>query len=329
MKDYGISVLDQYEINVDSTRRTRGAVLCNTDKGLFLLKELHIPGDRMPILTEVYRYLEEQGFTMTDMPVANKEGEFQSVADDGCTYVLKRWFQGHECEIKKDDDLVSAVRQLARLHRILGTMEIRDPERMDETLLERFKRHNRELRKVNQYVCRCSVKSEFESELLKGFPRMYRQAELVQEMAEESDTGSLYEEAVKNGSFIHGDYNYHNVLICPEGTAVTGFSRVHQGVQMEDLYYFLRKVLEKHQYDIGLGEKLLRTYDRILPLGEAQREYLAIRLAYPEKFWKIVNTYYQSNKAWIPQKNTEKLKNAVALSERKRLFLSQIFALKL
>ena len=300
MKDYGISVLDQYEINVDSTRRTRGAVLCNTDKGIFLLKEMQISGERIPFLMEIYRYMEQQGFTMTDMPVPNREEEFCTTADDGCTYILKRWFPGRECEIKRD-----------------------------ETLEEKFKRHNRELRKVNKYVCRCSVKGGFETELLKGFPRMYREAETAQELAKQSGTDKLYSEAAEKGSFIHGDYNYHNILICPEGTAVTGFSHTHQGVQMEDLYYFLRKVLEKYQFDLGLGDRLLRTYDRIRPLDGTQMEYLAVRLAYPEKFWKIVNNYYQSNKAWIPQKNIEKLKNTIDRSEKKRLFLSQIFALKL
>ena len=40
MKDYGISVLEQYQMEVNSTHRIRGAVLCDTDRGLFLLKEV-------------------------------------------------------------------------------------------------------------------------------------------------------------------------------------------------------------------------------------------------------------------------------------------------
>ena len=35
---------------------------------------------------------------------------------------------------------------------------------------------------------------------------------------------------------------------------------------------------------------------------------LYYRLAYPEKFWKIVNFYYNSRKVWIPEKNSEKLR---------------------
>ena len=33
MKDYGISVLTQYQMEVFGTHKVRGAILCDTDKG--------------------------------------------------------------------------------------------------------------------------------------------------------------------------------------------------------------------------------------------------------------------------------------------------------
>ena len=49
------------------------------------------------------------------------------------------------------------------------------------------------------------------------------------------------------------------------------------------------------------------------------------RLAYPEKFWKIVNFYYNSRKAWIPGKNQEKLEKLVAQEKEKQKFLDAVF----
>ena len=37
-------------------------------------------------------------------------------------------------------------------------------------------------------------------------------------------------------------------------------------------------------------------------------EVLKAALSYPEKFWKIINYYYNSNKAWYSEKNEDKLK---------------------
>ena len=39
MYDYGLSTLEQYSLTVLSTVRTRGALLCRTEEGLFILKE--------------------------------------------------------------------------------------------------------------------------------------------------------------------------------------------------------------------------------------------------------------------------------------------------
>ena len=39
MYDYGIGTLEKYGLTAEGTSRTRGAVLCRTQKGLFLLRE--------------------------------------------------------------------------------------------------------------------------------------------------------------------------------------------------------------------------------------------------------------------------------------------------
>lgn len=47
MKDYGISVLTQYQMEVFGTHKVRGAILCDTDKGLLLLKETRMEESRI------------------------------------------------------------------------------------------------------------------------------------------------------------------------------------------------------------------------------------------------------------------------------------------
>ena len=56
-------------------------------------------------------------------------------------------------------------------------------------------------------------------------------------------------------------------------------------------------------------------------LSDARLNYLKLRLAYPEKFWKIANHYYNSRKSWIPDKNMEKLQILIGQEEKKEEFL--------
>ena len=83
--------------------------------------------------------------------------------------------------------------------------------------------------------------------------------------------------------------------------------------------------MEKHKWDAELGKRILDVYHAVKPLDEAEREYLALKLLYPEKFWKTASTYYHSNKAWIPEKNVEKLRLTIIQSEEKKRFLEEVF----
>ena len=52
---------------------------------------------------------------------------------------------------------------------------------------------------------------------------------------------------------MHGDYNYHNILILPGDTAITNFEHMRIGIQVQDLYYFLRKAMEKISLETETG----------------------------------------------------------------------------
>lgn len=43
-----------------------------------------------------------------------------------------------------------------------------------------------------------------------------------------------------------------------------------------------------------------------------------------EKFWKIVNFYYNNGKAWIPGRNREKLENLLKQEAEKKNFMNNV-----
>ena len=146
---------------------------------------------------------------------------------------------------------------------------------------------------------------------------------------ESAGLGELKKSAADTGSLIHGDYNYHNLLMTEDDMAVTGFERMHAGIQVQDLYYFTRKVMEKHHWKQKTGQKILDAYESERRLTPCEREYTGLCLAYPEKYWKTASSYYHSNKAWLPEKYVEKLKLAVRQAEEKYGFLEEVFSLRL
>ena len=125
--------------------------------------------------------------------------------------------------------------------------------------------------------------------------------------------------------FCHGDYQYHNILQGSDGWFLVNFEKYIRDDPVRDLYLLLRKLLEKVNWSVPLGTELLETYEKQRPLAAGSWIDLYYRLAYPEKFWKIVNFYYNSGKAWIPEKNQEKLERVVAQEKEKQHFLDEVF----
>ena len=172
-------------------------------------------------------------------------------------------------------------------------------------------------------------KGDFEIAFLKHFDAMFESAASALEKLQHSKYEQLLEESKKEHALVHGDYNYHNVLITNFGMATTNFEHVEENVQVTDFYYFLRKVMEKNHWDTKLGDKMLDCYQKHKTLKEGEMEYIAICLAYPEKFWKVANSYCRSRKVWIPAKNLEKLELVIKQTEEKKEFLKTIFAFQL
>lgn len=329
MKEHECSVLEQYDINIRSTRKIRGAVLCDTEQGLYLLKEVTVSKERILALGELYNCLENQEWCSVDKIVENKEGDYVTETENGTKYILKKWYSGRECDVRKPVELLEAVGTLAKIHLIMQH-RLESPVSCAESIKQEYKKHNRELKKVRNYIRKCSPKGEFEFEFLKCFDEMYWWAEKAVGMLEESRYEQLYEESMGRNCLTHGEYNYHNVIVNNIENknlliAVTNFEKFKRDIQVEDLYYLLRKVMEKYGWKERLGDNMLNAYSAVKPLTEEETEYIKIRLAYPEKFWKTANAYYNSNKAWMPVKNLEKLGVAVCQTKEKERFLGNLF----
>ena len=83
----------------------------------------------------------------------------------------------------------------------------------------------------------------------------------------------------------------------------------------------MRKMLEKNNWNTGLGMDLICAYDRVRRLTAVELNYLYLYMAYPEKFWKIANRYYNTHKAWVSGRNIEKLEKFIRQEDERERFL--------
>ena len=319
-EEYELEVLEKYDIEVKSTRRIRGAFFCIGSE----LKSGRAGDFGDCLQSRSVPFGAAGDYDTKERPMLLKETQ--------ACYMLKKWYQGRECDVRQEQDVVRAAAKLAVLHKDMEKLAVKIRPGADvqgKNPVEEVRRYNRELKKIRSFIRSRPVKNDFEILFLENFEKMYRTADDILARMETSGCRKLFEESVSKGSVVHGDYNYHNLIMLRDDIAVTDFEHMHTDIQIKDFCYFLRKAMEKNQWKQKTGQKILEAYEEVRPLSEREKEFAALSLAYPGKFKKIAGSYYRSNKAHLSEKNVEKLQICIRQTEEKYEFLSRIFPLNL
>ncbi len=328
MNEKSLKVLEQYEIEVLGTRRGRGSYICETNRGKVLLANCAASEKKMAFVNRLLEAMRERGYPFADIVLANREGKLLSMDRDEEVYIVKDWYEGRECDTKSMADIEQTIRHLAGLHKRMYFMpddENGDGSYIGEDLKSELERHNRELCKIYSFMRKRKQKGDFEVLFLNCFRMFYEQAQEAVAFLEQSGCAGLRMEMLRRGALCHGNFNQHNVWFVGKDQVFIGnFDRCRYDVQCADLYQFMRKMMEKQDWSKRSGYRMLEWYDRERTLDERERMYLYARLLYPEKFWKLANQYYNHNKAWIPQKNTEKLKTLIRQQDQRNSFLKTL-----
>ncbi len=400
MNDRALRVLEQYDMEVRGTRRGRGSWYLDTAGGFRILSEYSASGNRAFFQNSVMGKIRDGGYPNVDVILPNKEGALVSRDWEGNRYVVKEWYAGRECDASNEPEILAAVENLARLHRLMewnaedfsgfakvhesgnrssaltgnggedsgcypqgnqggvssgkgntamaqggaevqqevrsfscgetfgeygaaaalgGTVSVEGGAAVDlggmdfrrdytaRPPLDELCAWNAQLRKIRSFIRGRHRKSAFEQLFLDNFERYYEQAREAREQLSLFNDRLEALRAAHDGSICHGDYSHHHVLMCGYEIATTNFDRCCFDFQVNDLYRFMRKILEKHDWNVRLGMRMLDTYGRVRAIPWAERKLLYVRMLYPEKFRKLAGAYYGSNKAWISRQYSDKL----------------------
>ena len=436
-------VYEQYEMEILSTKKGRGATILTTTDGLRILEPFRGSVTRLEQEYVLKQLFQEEGCSNLDYLIPNKEGMLFTCDKYRQPFVLKKHFEGTECDMHNIGDIVRAVQAMADFHiygkkvapqfreawlknrqekeerrieeieraiadgeemekiafvyeisqsaleetlkRIQKEAEIRKKEEQraateseknrkqgkefkgedlnpkvqkktenreeeiagdanadvgiaaganaDVEIADTFYRHNKELKKIQRFVSKVKRKNTFENLFLQVFENYYKQglecSKMFSEIEEEAQEVSAKNVYLNHYGICHGAYNHHNVILGADGEAIVHFERFSKGNQLNDLYQFARKVMEKNHFDFEMLKILFDTYGKRIPLTKDDYYYMYILFSYPEKFWKIANGYYNANKAFLSPKYVEKLEMVILQENEKRSMLDKYYAFHL
>ena len=175
MNDRAVALLDQYDIEVQRTRKGRGAILCDTDQGCLILKEYMGNAQRIAFQSKLLEQIREDGKVGVERILPDKEGNLLVKDNDGVSYVLKTWYEGRECNIYDRAECVEAVKLLAGLHNSMEKV-VCEAQLPTSTPEKEYDKHNRELKKVRRFLREKGQKNWFEICLQQAFDGFLEQA---------------------------------------------------------------------------------------------------------------------------------------------------------
>ncbi|MCM1158239.1 MAG: hypothetical protein NC300_09365 [Bacteroidales bacterium] len=396
-------VYEQYDMEILAAKKGRGATILTTTEGLRILEPFRGNLTRLEQEYVLKQLFEEAGCLNLDYLIPNREGSLFTCDKYRQPFVLKKHFEGNECDMHNPSDIVRAIKALAEFHlygkeivvrfqrawkenlqrkerkrieeikraivngeeldkisyvyeisqnaleEVLGiaesdgsgTEKAEEKINPDEAFPQEdgfdnsacfdienlFIRHNKELKKIQRFIMRVKQKNSFENLFLQVFSSYYRQGTECMEMLAQVIKG---EERVSAQSVFqnhygicHGSYNQHNVILGKDTEAIVHFERFSKGNQLNDLYQFARKAMEKNHFDFTLLEDIFRVYAERISLTGEDYHYMYILFSYPEKFWKIANSYYNTNKAFLSPKYVEKLETVILQETEKGKLLEE------
>ncbi|MBQ8518790.1 MAG: phosphotransferase [Agathobacter sp.] len=315
------AILSQYEIEVREVTKGRGAFICDTDKGKKLLMPFRGSKEKGMLLFRFLAELERKGFQVEQVELTKNKEAVSEDEYSGERFLLKTYVDGTEISTSKLEEMKEAVRLLAIYHNTAEQINLETELPLyTEEVLEIWHRHYRELIKVRNYIRNRKKKTEFEQIYMKHFEHNRSAAEEAFVMLENvSQEASRY-------LYCHGEFNQHNVLLCNGKYQIVHFENFAYNWSMTDLANFLRKMLEKNEWNEKIGVDLLKEYDRYRPLRKEEYQQLYGLLLFPEKFWKVTNHYMSSRKTWISGRDIDKLKKVIEQEEKRLNFIENIFA---
>ncbi len=311
-------VFEKYDMNINGTKRVRGSIVCYTDKGIRQIVKLLDSENKLAKEHTLKEELYKKGFSKIDRYIVNTDDELLTYDRYGTPYVVKEFYEGVECDLKNEEDIRKTVRNLAKFHSVGKEIDCFGNGDVLRTI-KNIEKHNRELKRVRAYIKGVTNKQEYELSYISCFDEFYRVAEETRKIFLENG----FDSSNRRMGICHGSYNYHNVVIDGDNIATINFNKFMVDNQLNDLYQFVRKLMEKSNYSVDLLKIAIEEYNKEIPFDIEDYEYIYLLFRYPEKFWKISNYYYNTKKTFISPKNLDKLNTIIKQSEIRNAFLEE------
>lgn len=318
---------ENYNIKINSISNYRDVFIANTDNGKRLIKISTLKPDRINFIVEVKQHLFNNGFENIDKNIYTNTGNSCITFNDQTVY-MSRYVEGRECNLDSREETIKCARLLAKMHKASnGCICSENSSARSELgrLPSCYRKRLDEIKKLKKNAQKGKLK--FDSLMYKYVDYFYELGEKAISMLDTSDYFELVEDAEKNRNVSHHDFNHHNIFVQNDEMYLINFEYCCYDLKVYDLVNLLRRKMRKCDWNINEAAIIINEYCKIEALCESELELMKIMLMFPQKFWRVVNKYYNSKKGWSEQNYISRLQEVIDEIQFLTVFLDKFSAI--
>lgn len=291
-------VAENYGLEVRNLVPYKDTFMIVTPQGRKVMRKILFSPERLWFVHGAKEHLAGNGFTGVDRYLCTLNGEPCFNFDNSC-YTLVDFIDGRESSFDNDNDVQRAAITLAELHRASRGYIAPEGCKVQDDLGKLpgyFSKRLDDIKKMKKQAKK--GKSRFDQLFLENVDYFCEIGESAAAELAISSYGRLVESTKEKGIFCHHDYTHHNIIMDGERVVVINFDYCCFELKVYDIANFIRRKMRKCDWDISKTEMIIHSYNSVETLSNEELAVMKIILQFPQKFWRVVNRYYNSRRSW-------------------------------
>ncbi|MCX8128950.1 MAG: CotS family spore coat protein [Clostridia bacterium] len=323
MQDIDKDIAAKYDLDIKSITPHKDAFILNTQRGKKLLRKNSLAGERILFTHGVKEHLYVKGFRNIDRYLCTTD-RLPYIEVDGSNFTVSDFIEGVECSFDNRKDIINASILLANLHSASrGFLAPEGSKTRDELgkLPSYFGKRLDEIKKLRKVARK--GRSKFDYMFLDYFNYFNTLGEQAIQMISLSKYDELVAATKSEGLLCHHDFTHHNIIYSSDKYYLINFDFCCFELKIYDLANLIRRKMRKCNWDIYEAKVIVDSYRTAEVITDDEMYVMKIMLQFPQKFWRVVNKYYNSKRSWSEKIYVTKLQEVVDEIEYHKKFMDK------
>jgi CotS family spore coat protein len=316
---------ERYGLEVRGLLPYRDCSMIIVPTGRKVLKKMTFSAERLLFINGAKEHLASNGYSNIDRYMLTHEG-LPYFNFDNCNYTVADYIDGRELGFENDSDVQKAACALADMHRASRGYIPPEGCKVQDDLSKQpvyFRKRLDDIKKLKKQAKK--GKGKFDYLFMKYVEYFMKTGEETINAINESNYDSLVSQTREEGLFCHHDYTHHNIISSENKISVINFDYCCFDLKVYDLANFIRRKMRKCSWDIDKALLIIDAYAATEPLSDDDLAVMGLILKFPQKFWRVVNRYYNSRRSWSEKSYIAKLQEVIDEVPQHKTFIENYY----